>query len=66
MKNEKHADLGSYIKSVSDQEAKVLLLKLKNEIKKEDASWEQIRDVLSAIGKKNDSVLKDIVSFIVN
>lgn len=66
MKNEKRADLSSYIKSVSDQEAKVLLLKLKNEIRKEDASWEQIREVLSAVGKKNIRMLKDIVPLIVD
>ena len=31
------ADLSSYIKNVTDQEIKVLLLKLKNEMRKEDA-----------------------------
>ena len=36
------ADLSSYIKDVTDQEIKVLLLKLKNEMRNEDVTWEQI------------------------
>ena len=45
---------------------KVLLLKLKNEIKKEDVSWEQIRDILAAVGDKDAGTLKDIVPLLLD
>lgn len=63
---EKPADLSSYIKNVTDQEMKVLLLKLKNETRKEDVSWEQIRDILAAVGKKDDGTLKDILPLLLD
>ena len=63
---ENPADLSSYIKNVTDQEMKVLLLKLKNEIRKEDVSWEQIRDILAAVGKKDEETLKDIVPLLLD
>lgn len=63
---EKPADLSSHIKNVTDQEMKVLLLKLKNEIRKEDVSWEQIRDILAAVDKKDEETLKDIVPLLLD
>ena len=59
------ADLSSYIKDITDQEIKVLLLKLKNEMRKEDVTWEQIQQVLAEIKSKDSQVLKDIISFLV-
>ena len=59
-------DLSSYIKNVTDQEMKVLLLKLKNETRKEDVSWEQMRDILAAVGKKDKETLKDIVPLLLD
>ncbi len=59
------ADLSSYIKDITDQEIKVLLLKLKNEMRKEDVTWEQIQQVLAEIKSKDSRVLKDIISFLV-
>ena len=60
------ADLSSYIKDVTDQEIKVLLLKLKNEVRKEDVTWEQIKDILAEIKSKDSGVLKDIIPFLVD
>lgn len=60
------ADLSSYIKDVTDQEIKVLLLKLKNEMRKEDVTWEQIKEILAEIKSKDSSVLKDIIPFLVD
>ena len=59
------SDLSSYIKNLANQEIKVLLLKLKNEIRKEDVTWEQIRQILAEINRKDGRVLKDIISFLV-
>ena len=60
------ADFSSYIKDVTDQEIKVLLLKLKNEVRKEDVTWEQIKEILAEIKSKDGSVLKDIIPFLVD
>ena len=65
MENEAMDDLSSYIKNVTDQEIKVLLLKLKNEMRKEDVTWEQIQQILAEIKSKDSQVLKDIISFLV-
>ena len=63
--DEAMAALSSYVKDVTDQEIKVLILKLKNEIRKEDVTWEQIREILAEIKSKDASALKDIISFLV-
>ncbi len=63
--DEAMAALSSYVKSVTDQEIKVLILKLKNEIRKEDVTWEQIREILAEIKSKDGSALKDIIPFLV-
>ena len=62
--DEAAAALSSYVKDVTDQEIKVLLLKLKNEIRKEDMTWEQIRGILAEIKSKDSGVLKDIIPFL--
>ena len=64
MKNQEINDLGSYIKQIDNQEIKILLLKLKNEINKDDIGWEQIKDILSVIYDKDDKVLNEIVPFL--
>ena len=60
------SDLSSYIKTLTNQEMKVLLLKLKNEIRKEDVAWEQIKEVLAEIKSKDGRVLKEIIPFLVD
>lgn len=64
-KNQEINDFSSYIKTIKDQDIKVLLLKLKNELHKEDTTWEQIKDLLSSIKNKDSKVLLDIIPFIV-
>ncbi len=63
--DEAMAALSSYVKGVTDQEIKILILKLKNEIRKEDVTWEQIREILAAIKSKDGSALTDIIPFLV-
>lgn len=63
--DEAMAALSAYVKDVTDQEIKVLLLKLKNEIRKEDMTWEQIREILAEIKSKDAGALKDIIPFVV-
>ena len=63
---ESPADLESYIKNVTDQEMKVLLLKLKNETRKEDVTWEQVREILAVVGDKDGETLKDIIPLLLD
>lgn len=63
--NEAMDGLSAYVKDLADQEIKVLILKLKNEMRKEDVAWEQIREILAEIKSKDSDVLKDIISFLV-
>lgn len=64
-KNQEINDLSKYIKTLSDQDIKVLLLKLKNEMMKEDTTWQQIKEILNSIKNKNSDVLLEIIPLIV-
>jgi len=64
-KNKNHF-LSEYINKLTDQELKVLLLKLKNETKKPDVLWNDIKNILVNISEKDTGVLKDIVPLLLN
>ena len=57
--------LDSYLKRMEDQEMKGLLLKLRNELRKPEASWESVRSVLESVKKKNSRILSEIAPLIV-
>ena len=65
VENQGLKNLSDYIKELTDQEIKVLLLKLKNEMKKEDITWEQIRDILAVVNSKDETILPEIIPFLV-
>jgi hypothetical protein len=50
----------SYIRKVENQEIKGILLKLKNEIRKPDASWEAVKNVLISLKQKDTIITKEI------
>lgn len=69
MSNDKNQDfekLSEYIKGLKNQEVKVLLLKLKNEIRKEDVTWGQVRDMLRSLEEKDKQVLFDIIPLLLH
>ena len=55
-----YLDLSSYISKVDNQDIKVLLLKIKNETKKPDVSWEMIKNLLVSLSQKDQEILIDI------
>ena len=65
-KNDSNEEFSIYIKSITNQELKVLLLKLKNEVKKPDVSWEEIKIVLIKLKEKDINILKDIMPILLN
>ena len=64
-KNNKNEPLVEYISKVDNQEIKVLLLKLKNEINKPDVTWEQIKNIISNINDKDPTTVNDIIELII-
>jgi len=65
-RNDNNEEFSIYIKSITNQELKVLLLKLKNEIKKPDVSWEEIKTVLIKLKEKDINIFKDIMPILLN
>ncbi len=65
-KNDNNEQFSIYIKSITNQEIKVLLLKLKNEIKKPDVTWEEIKPVLIKINEKGPEVFNDVMPILLN
>lgn len=65
-KNDNNEQLSIYIKSITNQEIKVLLLKLKNEIKKPDVTWEEIKPVLTKVHEKDPVLFNDVMPLLLN
>ncbi|HSC35535.1 MAG TPA: hypothetical protein VLG45_09690 [Thermodesulfobacteriota bacterium] len=57
--------LDLYIRKMEDQELKGLLLKLKNELRKQDASWDGVRTILGALHRKNSRVFSEVAPLII-
>lgn len=54
----------SYIRRVEDQELKGILLKLKNEIRRSNTSWESVRVVLTSLWDKKREALIEVLPLI--
>ncbi|HSE84173.1 MAG TPA: hypothetical protein VLB01_06470 [Thermodesulfobacteriota bacterium] len=63
-KDQDNETLDSYIRKVRDQEIKGILLKLKNEIRKPDASWETVESLLTSLRNKDKEVHAEVLPFI--
>ncbi len=63
-KNQEIQSLSDYLKNVRNQEIKVIILKLKNELGKEDVTWDQRKPLLGKLLQKDKKVLFDILPLI--
>lgn len=52
--------LDTYIRKVGNQEIKGILLKLKNEIRKPDVTWESVKNILISLEQKDSKSAKEI------
>ena len=52
--------LDTYIRKVENQEIKGILLKLKNEIRKSDVTWESVKNILISLEQKDSKSAKEI------
>lgn len=64
-KNQGNSPLDEFILGLDNQELKSILLKLKNEIKKPDVPWADIRTILTSLYKKDKDAFHEILSIIV-
>lgn len=56
--------LDSFIRSVNDQKLKGLLLKLKNDIRKEDTYWDDVKQSLKKISTHDTKTLQKVIPLI--
>ena len=57
--------LDSFVRSQKNQELKGILLKLKNELRKEDMLWEDIKEILKSVHDFDKELLKAIIPLII-
>jgi hypothetical protein len=57
--------LDTYIRKVENQEIKGILLKLKNEMRKPDVTWESVKTILVSVEQKDPIILKEIFSLLI-
>ena len=65
-KNQGDESLDDFIRGIKDQELKGILLKLKNEIRKPDVAWVDIKAILKSMRKKDKETFYEILSLIVD
>ena len=66
MNNDKEIiTLDSFVRSQQNQELKGILLKLKNELRKEDMLWEDIKDILKTVHEFDKDLLSTIIPLII-
>jgi len=53
--------LDSYARTIKDQKLKGTVLKLKNEIRKPEALWSTIKELLETIENEDKSVFQNII-----
>lgn len=53
--------LDSFVRSVNDQKLKGLLLKLKNDIRKEDIYWDDVKQSLKKISTYDTQTLQKVI-----
>ena len=57
--------LDTYIRKVENQEIKGILLKLKNEMRKPDVTWESVKTILVSVEEKDPIILKELFSLLI-
>ena len=55
----------TYIRSVENQEVKGILLKLKNEMRKPDITWEAVKTILVSLEQKDQEITKEILLLLI-
>jgi hypothetical protein len=63
-KSQDNETFDAYVRGVEDQELKGILLKLKNEMRRSNASWETVRMALASLWNKKKEILIEILPLI--
>jgi hypothetical protein len=64
--NQGNRTLDEFIRGIKDQELKGILLKLKNEVRKPDVPWVDIKSILKSLNYKDKQALYEILPLIIN
>jgi DNA-binding GntR family transcriptional regulator len=65
-KNQGNKSLDEFIRDIRNQELKGILLKLKNEIRKPDVPWVDIKTILKSLYNKDKDAFYEILSLIIH
>ncbi len=57
--------LDTYIRKVENQEIKGILLKLKNEMRKSDTTWEAVKNILISLKSKDSECAREIFNLLI-
>jgi len=57
--------LDTYIRKVENQEIKGILLKLKNEMRKSDITWEAVKNTLVSLKSKDSECAREIFNLLI-
>jgi hypothetical protein len=57
--------LDTYIRNVENQEIKGILLKLKNEMRKSDITWEAVKNILVSLKSKDSECAKEVFNLLI-
>lgn len=65
-KNQGNESLDDFIRDVKNQELKGILLKLKNEIRKPNVAWADVKTILKSLQNKDKETFYEILCLIVD
>ena len=57
--------LDTYIRKVENQEIKGILLKLKNEMRKPDITWEALKSILAPLEQKDPDTTREVLLLLI-
>lgn len=63
--NTEEMTLDIYIRKMDDQELKGILLKLKNELRKPDVTWDIVKPLLASVYEKDSKVFSQIATLVI-
>jgi len=61
----KKETLDTYIRKVENQEIKGIMLKLKNEMRKPDVTWESVKNILVSLESKDSECARAIFNLLI-
>lgn len=58
-------NLDTYIRNIENQQTKGILLKLKNEMRKSDITWDAVKTILVSLEQKDPDTAKEVLLLLI-